>query len=75
MTFLIFSIFPSTPRTCPKNRDKNTVILLQPRANVGNGAVYIVLYYIVYILKSGDVYNIGSNICLLKRTVNNNAFN
>ena len=32
MTFLIFSKFPSTPRTCPKIRDKNTAILLQSRA-------------------------------------------
>ena len=69
MTFLIFSKFASTPRTCPKICDQNTAILLQPCANVGNGAVYIVY------IKSRDVYNIGSNICLLKRTVNNNAFN
>ena len=45
MTFLIFSKFASTPRTCPKIHDKNTAILLQPRTNVGNGAVYIVYIY------------------------------
>ena len=39
MTFLIFPKFAPTPRACPKIRDKNNAIPLQPRVNVGNGAV------------------------------------
>ena len=64
MTFLISSKFVNTPCACPKIRDKNTVIPLQSRVNVGNGAVY-------YKMKSQKV---STNMIKRKKNDSGKAF-
>ena len=66
MTFLIFSKFASKPRA--QKSVSRTLRYSFSHALMLEMVRYI---YIVYI-KGRDVYNIGSNISLLKRTMNNN---